>query len=527
MFRTNWTKSYRDVVSASRGGGTIGDGEGGGGGGTEMGGGDNVNRNRNVEYDTPNRIDAGVRMLLRDDQRSKANTKAFLFKQRLRMEEKRAKLAKGRIRTFLIDTKVGDKRGMLNHVLFTCGFKPTDVESLKLNEYRTNQAEVLFKEGVILDIEELEKKIKERGLPVGIGDFSEKEEVMMIYGLPLSNDIENLKKAIEDSIYPFVEKVKEVIPTTYGKAVAEEEDFFGGCFDGNFKVKVTPSKDEAVQVPNFIVIDKTLKVQGKVDYRKKLFDRKNMCLNCFSEEHFHLDPMCPGPREWEEYVEEFETKWSDLVKKRVDGMSEADIVVSGGAEGHVTESRNSIEVRKLQEELRSKMEEKKVSDEENEVLQERVNGLEDVLRKKEEDIRKLMEEKEQLALHIGNNSNELNSEEEETNSSTNMDDDGFEGEFIDEENGGEVIALGGKHDLSPETRDSVNSISQKVRIDFSDLQVGLGYNIKVNGISKRAQYVGKDETGMGYRFRLGDNIQGFRETEIDSIGPLLRKQTVD
>lgn len=300
MFSASWNRpSYSKVASRAGQGG-----DGGLGGG---GGGDVVQDSRGNAVDTRNAINADSLVLLRNDRRGQQATAKFLFQERIKMEEKRRLLAKGNIVTFLFETSVPDRKSHMSVVLRTAGFKSTDVKGIKLNEFRTNQAEILFDKEVSINVDQIEKKLQGSNLNVRVAKFDDTEETFMIYGLPLSDDTGALDAAIRDAIRPFVKEIKEVVAT---KHVSDKEDFFDGHLDGNFKVKVVPFKN-GTYVPNFIVVGKDVKACGKVVYTKSLSPKKQMCLNCYSLDHIKTDPICNGPVKWEVYVTRFESYWKE------------------------------------------------------------------------------------------------------------------------------------------------------------------------------------------------------------------------
>ena len=273
-------------------------------------------------------------VFLRADRNEKKAREKFLFHQRIRMEEKRSKLAQGNILNFLMEGRnVSDKRVLMNRVLRTAGFGPSDISSIKLNEYRGAQAEVLLKGGVPFDIDEIDRKIKSEGLNVVVSSFDDKEEVLSIFGLPLTTDVEEMKKKILEAIEPFCERVKDIIATSHQKF--EEDDFFGGALDGNYKVKVVPARDPVVQIPNFIVVDNDKKVCARAVYTKSLNDKKQMCLNCYSVDHFRDDFECKGPKSWDDYVLEFERAWQEARVVKSNGYGGESEQESESEEGRV------------------------------------------------------------------------------------------------------------------------------------------------------------------------------------------------
>ena len=328
MFRTSWKPvSYADKAA---GGGrqqqppqALRRGSGGGGQGPGGGGGGQVSSQRAPDFVENGRQTREVNILLRDERVSNAAREKFLFNQRIKMEEKRTRLAKGNILNFLMDRKsVEDKRVLLNKVLRIAGFKTSDISGIKLNDYRDSQAEVLLKDEVSWDIEQIERKLKEAGLNVGVSRFDDKEEVINIFGLPLTNDILGMKEKIQEAIEPFVGRVKDILATVYngngsgGVGGGGDDDFFGGLYDGNYRVKVTPLKDVSMQVPNFIVVDREKKVCAKVVYSKAINEKKNMCTNCYATDHFRDNVLCRGPKSWEEYAAEFEGTWLEALEKK-------------------------------------------------------------------------------------------------------------------------------------------------------------------------------------------------------------------
>ena len=277
-------------------------------------------RSQPVDYVENGRQTREANIFLRADRNEKKARERFLFHQRIRMEEKRSKLARGNILNFLMDGRnVSDKRGLMNRVLRTAGFGPSDISSIKLNEYRGAQAEVLLKDGVSFDVDEIDGKLKQSGLNVAVSSFDDKEEVLNIFGLPLTTDVEGMKKKILEAIEPFCERVKAIIATTHPKL--EEDDFFGGSQDGNYKVKVVPAKDPVVQIPNFIVVDNDKRVCARAVYTKSLNEKKQMCLNCYSVDHFRDDFECPGPKAWEDYAREFEAAWQEASVMKSNGFA--------------------------------------------------------------------------------------------------------------------------------------------------------------------------------------------------------------
>ena len=250
MIRTQWrARTYAGAVASH-------DGDFGGAR-SPSGNGNNENRRYGVGSYSENQVSADVNAMLRDDRIGNARLSKFIFQQRIKMEERRSMLAAGNIVTYLLpenkDNRIPDKRMYMNRVLKASGFRPTDVESVKINEYRGNQVEVLVKEGVDWNLGDIDRRLKEAHLDVSVGKFLDKEEIVSIFGLPLTVDVEKMKNLILEAILPFVKEVKEIKATVHSSE--DDDDFFSGRYDGNYKVKVVPAADQKVQIPNFIVVD--------------------------------------------------------------------------------------------------------------------------------------------------------------------------------------------------------------------------------------------------------------------------------
>ena len=419
MFSGSWNRpSYSKVAKT-------GQGDGGGGGGVQ---GDEV-RNSGVNMvDNMESINRDSMVLLRNDRRGQQATAKFLFKERLDMEQKRKLLAKGNIVTFLFESPVPDKRSHMNVILRTAGFKTSDIKSLKLNEFRNNQAEILFEESVPINVEEIERKLRFNKLNVSVSKFDNSEEIMMVYGLPLSADLNAIIEHIRDAISPFVGKIKEVIPTTHSAGPpGAEDDFFKDNFDGNFKVKVVPLKN-GTYVPNVIVVGKDAKACGKVVYTKSLSPKKQMCLNCYSLNHIKTDPDCKGPIHWEDYVKDFE-RVSNEARKQVAEENMEEGVVRTSDETRVSMYlREADEMDNIKKQLESK--EKQL-----EALQEVISRLENKIANGE-----YGEESEEEKGE--NNSTDMDDEYSEANEevSSDINNDESENEHVSEHDNENVLS---------------------------------------------------------------------------------------
>ena len=266
------------------------------------------NNNEDVVVDNEATINDGARGVVKDDQKTRALNSKFLFEQRLIMEGKRKHLAKGLILTFLLK-KEECNYPFMSKVLRTCGFMPNQVKALKLNEYRTNEAEVLFTVGTVLNINEIQDKLQEASMDVTVSTFEGDEEVFLLEGMPLTEDHENMKKLIKEAVWPFVKNVKDIVATTYYRL---EDEFFKGMYDGKYKVTVTPRYGK--EVPNFIAVGPQ-HAAARVVYTKYRSAKKVMCQQCFEVGHTGRDTnLCHGPRTWETYVSEFNEVWQSSAR---------------------------------------------------------------------------------------------------------------------------------------------------------------------------------------------------------------------
>ena len=249
--------------------------------------------------------------LVRQDRKQLAGDKQKMFKNQMQLINRRKTASKGNIVSFLFNERNAfiNKQEAVNNVLMVSGFTPSNVLSLKLNDFRANECEVMFKDDVNIDCDVIEEKLKKKGLNVSVGMFIETEEVCMIYGLPLTSDVEGMKEQIRETINPFVRRVVSITATTHhGK---NENDFFHGRYTGDYKVKVVPLNDG--QIPYYVSIGDQ-HVMGKVHYVRKMMDKKVMCDACYSTEHVMRDIECPGVRDWSDYVRQFEEERDMAIK---------------------------------------------------------------------------------------------------------------------------------------------------------------------------------------------------------------------
>ena len=291
-----------------------------------------------------------VLLLERDDRLEVAERKRQSFLNKLQLEARRKQLSKGKVISMFFPSVGANNLTMeeVNRALRVSGFRPSDVGGVKLNDFRTNQAEIMLanENEFDLDIDLMESKMKDANIHAIVSVFDALEEVLILYGLPLTSDIDGMKSMIVETISPFVKKVGNVFPCKYGATAGE---FFEGKYNGQWKVKVNPRADR--QVPNFIVIGPTIRVMVKAKYVRNEFERKQMCSDCFSTEHFRLHADCQGPRNWEEYCKEFSDHWEMC---RLDTEESEDQLISRSEE----DSRHIVLSRQMQKDLENMEHEK-------------------------------------------------------------------------------------------------------------------------------------------------------------------------
>ena len=87
--------------------------------------------------------------------------------------------------------------------------------------------------------------------------------------------------------------------------------------NGKRRVKTVPKLGR--QILKYIVVGIKERVMGKVVYSKNAGEKKEMCADCFSKEHFKNDPKCGGPVKWSVYCEQFRDEWNrNFVKEEAE-----------------------------------------------------------------------------------------------------------------------------------------------------------------------------------------------------------------
>ena len=343
MFRTGFRRQYASALKEGDPGGGRGGREGGGGGRGGAGeGGEFVNERTEMD---------------RQRQIKLQKEKSKLFRERLEMEGNRRKMGGGNILSVL-KTEGGNFSGEdITKLMRDLGFKKEDLIGLQENAFRPSQVEFIFEEEVEIELESIEQKLKQLKVPYSASRFEYCEEVLMVYGMPFSKNIEKMKEELKDSVKAYVSKIVDCSPCYYHPN-NEHGEYFAGKLTGAWRMKVVPKKD--LGVPSFIVVGKE-KAQGRVVYTKKSSMRKMQCSNCYSEDHLMNErDKCPGVKGWKEYCEEFEERWkkarevvSDL-QEHADGKTETFLRNTPDEGGNV-----ALEVKKNNEMWRKQLDEVK------------------------------------------------------------------------------------------------------------------------------------------------------------------------
>ena len=334
MRRGGWgPKSYAQV--ADHGGGGWRGGGGGGRGGQGQGGprpGTVQQRGHQERHDVQEirtGLQAGIIAVNRQAQvaeREARDLKSQAFKKKAYLQLKwdldcnRKHLGKGNIVNILINDQnqrvVNIEKKNINKMLRVSGFSVEDVLGITINEYRSNQVEIMFKDEVLVDTVDMENKINSDGFDVTVVKFDKAEDHLVIYGLPLTNNVKYMEEQIREAVGPFVKEVTEIKPLVHSDE--EGDDVFKGKRNGNWRVKTVPKLGR--QIPNYIVVGIKERVMGKVVYSKNAGEKKEMCADCFSTEHFKRDPECSGPVKWSVYCEQFRVEWNrNYVEEEAEG----------------------------------------------------------------------------------------------------------------------------------------------------------------------------------------------------------------
>ena len=390
MQRVNWRpRTYARMAGPGGGvhdpgGGNQGQGRGGGGG-PGRGGGRGGGPDQQVGRQN---LIAEVNRQARDVRAEVAQKQAFL-QMRFDCDSNRKNLGEGNILTFLLNEGNSENSEVekkdVNKMLRCAGFNVADVLGITKNDFRNNQVEVCFANGVELNIPVIETNLKNNGIDANVSKFDKVEEYLTIYGLPLSSNMDFIKEQIFDSIKAFVKEVIEVTPLCHGDE--NVDDFFKGKLNGVWRVKVSPRIER--QIPNYIVVGERAKAMGKAVYSKAAGNKQEMCSDCFSTGHFKRAPQCEGPVRWEAYCKSFKEHWEMMYRERERELQQEQEEGYNGVRQIQEESRILVLEKSLTSRL-VEVERKEKELEEKMVEQEEVHqNLEDMTANVEELERKL------------------------------------------------------------------------------------------------------------------------------------------
>ena len=205
-----------------------------------------------------------------------------------------------------------------------------DVVSIAGNPYNSSEIEVLLKDETTVEIATFSKKLDDIGAPVTVNRMGKLEEVLIIRNLPLTLNQDMVKKWISEAVSPFVEEIHDIIPLKHSRRqlanVGERASkFFEGKYDGNWRVSVTPKG--SAEVPSFAAFGPD-NLQGTVKYSKRVQSVNELCWSCYSPGHKRSDQdddgkyICSGPKEWNNYVQEFQAKAVDISGKSAEDLFE-------------------------------------------------------------------------------------------------------------------------------------------------------------------------------------------------------------
>ena len=210
----------------------------------------------------------------------------------------------------------------LGGILLDLGVKPDEVTSINGNPYNQREIEVLLVENVEVDVATWSKKLDEKGFPLTVNKIGKLEEVFIIKNLPLTLNTGQMKSWINEAVKPFVSEINGVIPLKYSvnriKDLPEpNKKFFEGKYDGSWRVSVTPKG--TAEVPSFIAVGPD-DMQGTVRYIKRGQPVDELCWSCYGKGHKKFDKegdllVCPGPKDWMEYVKDFKSHASNISGK--------------------------------------------------------------------------------------------------------------------------------------------------------------------------------------------------------------------
>ena len=89
----------------------------------------------------PERLGEVLDQMVRDDRVKTASDRQKMFRNTMQLMQRRKTASKGNIMTFMFNERNGfiDKKNVMNNVLQVSGFNPSDVLSVKMNDFHGNE----------------------------------------------------------------------------------------------------------------------------------------------------------------------------------------------------------------------------------------------------------------------------------------------------------------------------------------------------------------------------------------------------
>ena len=283
-----------------------------------------------------------------------------------------------------------------------------DVVSIAGNPYNLNEFEILLKEEKAIDIATLSRKLDENTAPVTVNKMGKMEEVLIIRNLPLTLKQDLVRTWIKDAVGPFVDQVHDITPLKHSKRqlgpMGEDAlKFFEGKFDGNWRVSVTPKG--TAEVPSFVAVGPQ-NLQGTVKYSKRVQPINELCWSCYAPGHKRSDKdgeghfLCSGPKEWSEYVKEFQENAVNISGKPAEDLfpfSDTGPIIAQ-YEAKVAKYLDTIEKANREKEVRE------------EALKQAQEGFDEAIQKNNDEWQKIVKGQEKQRLAQEKDFKELNEE---------------------------------------------------------------------------------------------------------------------
>ena len=282
----------------------------------------------------------------------------------------------------------------IGRILDDLDITASDVVSIAGNPYNSMEFEILLKEEKVIDLATLSRQLDENTAPVTVNKMGKMEEVLIIRNLPLTLKQSLVRNWIKDAVSPFVDKVHDITPLKHTKrqlgVIGDEAlKFFEGKFDGNWRVSVTPKG--TAEVPSFVAVGPE-NLQGTVKYSKRVQPVNELCWSCYAPGHKRSDKdvegqfVCSGPKEWSEYVKEFQENAANISGKPAEDLfafSDTGPIIAR-YEADIANYLDTIEKANKEKELRE------------EVLKQAQDGVNEAIQKNNDQWQKIVRDQEKL-----------------------------------------------------------------------------------------------------------------------------------